>query len=42
MKESLNADWMLVRLKEEIAVILLIKLMFIQNVTQNERNLHVT
>ncbi len=33
---------MLVRLKEEIAVILLIKLMFIQNVTQNERNLHVT
>ena len=42
VKESSDADWMSVRLKEKIVIALLIKLTFIQNVTQNERNLCVT
>jgi len=42
MKESSDADWMSVRLKEKIVIALLIKLTFIQNVTQNKRNLCVT
>jgi len=49
MKESSDADWMSVRLKEEIVIVLWIKLMFVwivknqsikdQKITQNKRNL---
>jgi len=49
VKKSLNADWMSVKLKEKIVIVLLIKLMFVwivknqsvkdHKTAKNERNL---
>ena len=41
IKELLDADWMSVRLKKKIIVVLLIKSMFIWNAAQSEKNLCV-
>jgi len=43
IKESFDANWMSVRLKEEIAVVLWVKLIFIQIIkNQSVRNQEIT